>query len=505
MTAVSGEAGTAHTACSVPVGWPHEGLPQYSRPAGAAPHGAHRAHRAQGAHFIVIAIRFPEIRFWRGVRRRGRPPFVALALLTLLMAFPAAAEIVAPPGAVHVIAVRQAITGSTEIFIQQAIERAQATQAEALVIQLDTPGGLLEATRQIVQTLLNTRLPVIVYISPSGARGASAGTMITMAAHVAAMAPATHLGAAHPVGLFGIGGEDEVMAEKIVNDTSAFMKAIADLRGRNAEWAISAVRESKSITSDEALKLKVVDVIAYDLTDLMKKVDGREIRLDEEHSVVLHTAGRPLINQEMSFRQNFMSILANPNLVYFLLIVGLIGLYIEMSNPGLILPGVMGGISLLLALIAMQTLPISYGAVGLLLLGVALLVTEAFVPSFGVLGIGGLASILIGSLFLLDESLTDLRVSRPMVFAAVAAVGVVTLLIGRLLVKSLRMQPQSFQASIVGRSAEVRVAIAPGRPGKVFFNGELWIAAADSEIAAGESVVVLAAEGLRLRVSRAEA
>jgi membrane-bound serine protease (ClpP class) len=279
------------------------------------------------------------------------------------------------------------------------------------------------------------------------------------------------------------------------------MKAIADLRGRNAEWAISAVRESKSITADEAVKLKVVDLIAYDLTDLMKKVDGRVIKLDEEHSITLHTAGRPIINQEMSFRQSFMSILANPNLVYLLMIMGLVGLYIEMSNPGLIFPGVLGGISLLLALIAMQTLPISYGAVGLLLLGIALLVAEAFVPSFGLLGIGGIVSLLMGSLFLLDESLTDLRISRPMVFGAVASVGVVALVIGRLLFRSIRLPARSFQSSIVGRSAEVRVAIAPGHPGKVFLNGEIWVATADAEIPAGQTVVVQGAEGLRLHVA----
>ena len=422
---------------------------------------------------------------------------VVLALAPIMRAEP---KQDIPAGAVHVISVQQAITSATSLYIERAIERALERQAELLVIELDTPGGLLEATRTIVQTLLNTKLPVVVFISPAGARGASAGTMITMAAHVAAMAPATHLGAAHPVGLFGIGGDDKVMAEKVVNDTSAFIKAIADLRGRNAEWAISAVRESQSITSDEAVKLKVVDLIADDLTDLLRQIEGREVRLDREHSVVLHPAGKLVIRQDMSFRQSFMSILSNPNLVYFLLILGLIGLYIEMSNPGLILPGVLGGISLLVALIAMQTLPISYGAVGLILLGLALLVAEAFVPSFGVLGIGGLASLMIGSLFLLDESLTDLRVSPPMVFGAVATVGVVALLIGRLLLRSLRLRPQSFQSSMVGRRAEVRTAIDPARPGRVFLNGELWSAVAERPVPAGAEVVIRSVEGLLLRV-----
>ena len=450
---------------------------------------------------------FPRIR-----RRFRNSPLVerlpqlrlAAVLLGACLALPALAQEPAPPGAIHVVTVRQAITTATSMYIERAIERAAATDAECLIIRLDTPGGLLEATRDIVQILLNTRVPVVVYISPSGARGASAGTMITMAAHVAAMAPATHLGAAHPVGLFGT-GDDGIMAEKVVNDTSAFIKAIADLRGRNAEWAITAVRESKSITASEALELNVIDLIADDLSALVLAIDGREIRMDSERTIVLNTTAKPVIFQDMTFRQSFMSVLANPNLVYFLLIIGLVGLYIELSNPGLILPGVVGGISLILALIAMQTLPISYGAFGLILLGLAMLVAEAFVPSFGLLGFGGLASLLIGSLFLLDANLTDLRMSVPMVLGATASVGVVILVIGRLLFKSFRMSPRSFQSTIVGQQAEVRTAIAPETPGKVFLNGELWNATAEEPIALGERVTVEEAEGLMLHVVPAKA
>ncbi|MCH8842746.1 MAG: nodulation protein NfeD [SAR324 cluster bacterium] len=405
-----------------------------------------------------------------------------------------------PPRAVHVITVDQAITHATQSYITKAIERAAANDAECLIIQLDTPGGLLEATRDIVQALLNTHVPVVVYISPSGARGASAGTMITMAAHIAAMAPATHLGAAHPVSLFGMGGDNEVMADKVVNDTSAFIQGIAELRGRNAEWAISAVRESKSITADRALELNVIDLISPNLTQLVKDIDGREVRIDENRSVRLETAGRPLIHQDMNFRQSFMSMLSNPNLVYFLLILGLVGLYIEMSNPGLILPGVLGGISLIVALIAMQTLPISYGAFGLVILGIALLVAESFIPSFGLLGFGGIASLLIGSLFLLDESVTDLRVSPPLIFGAVATIGGIALIIGRLLIRSFRMDPKSFQSNIVGHVAEVRVAISPEQPGKVFLNGELWIAKSAHDLPSGRRVLIESAEGLELNV-----
>ncbi|MCZ6842064.1 MAG: nodulation protein NfeD [SAR324 cluster bacterium] len=409
----------------------------------------------------------------------------------------------APPGAVHVITVAQAITPATKSYIGRALAEAIAAQAEVLIIELDTPGGLLSSTREIVQQLLNTRMPVVVYIAPAGARGASAGTMITMASHVAAMAPATHIGAAHPVSLFG-GGDDKVMAEKIVNDTSAFIESVAELRGRNVEWAISSVRESKSITARKALELNVVELIADDLTDLVKQLDGRVVRFSKTDSRTLNTVGRPILYRDMSFSQGFMALVSNPNLVFLFLIVGLVGLYIEFSNPGMYLPGILGAISLLIALVGMQTLPVSYGALGLMLLGVALLVAESFVPSFGVLGIGGLASLLVGSVFLLDESQTDLRVSLPVIISAVASVGVVTLVIGRLLVKSFHVPPRSFQSNLVGQVAEVREDIAPDSDGKVFLNGELWTARAEVAMRVGERVSVTEVDGLVLRVEQYE-
>ena len=425
-----------------------------------------------------------------------------ILLVAALWGLTAAAQSPVPPGAVHVITVDQAIPTATQLYVKRAIERAVVNRAECLIIQLDTPGGLLEATRDIVQLLLNTHVPVVVYIAPSGARGASAGTMITMAAHVAVMAPATHLGAAHPVALFGLGGDDPVMADKIVNDTSAFIQGIAELRGRNAEWAISAVRESKSITADRALELNVIDLISQDLTELLIQLDGWEVRIDKQNTVTLATVGRPVIHQEMSFRQSFMSTLSNPNLVYLLMILGLVGLYIELSNPGLILPGVVGGISLIVALIAMQTLPISYGAFGLIILGVSLLVAESFIPSFGLLGFGGVASMMIGSLFLMDDTVTDLRVSPVLAISSALGVGGIALVVGKLLLRSFRLRPKSFQSNIVGLAAVVRVPITGGNPGKVFLNGELWIARADEELEIGQGVVVEKAEGLELRVTR---
>lgn len=409
------------------------------------------------------------------------------------------------PGAVHVATVHQVITGATTSYLRSVLERAVGSGAEVLIVRLDTPGGLLDATRDIVQLILNTPLPVVVYIAPRGARGASAGTMITLASHVAAMAPATHIGAAHPVSLFG-GEDNPVMNEKILNDTSAYVESLAQLRGRNAEWAISAVRESKSITAAKALELGVIDLVAENLASLIGQLDGREVRMDQDTTVTLSTVGRPVVDLDMSMSQGFISTLSNPNLVFFLLVLGVLGLYIEFSNPGLILPGVAGAISLLLALIAMQMLPISYGSLALVLLGAALLVAESFVPSFGLLGVGGIAAILFGSLFLLDESQTDLRISRPLIFATVAVLGVVALIIGRLLVKSLGTPPRSFQANLLGASAGVKHAITAGRPGTVQIHGELWRAVALSEageIPAGSIVVVREVDGLLLRVEAA--
>jgi len=404
--------------------------------------------------------------------------------------------------AIHVIDVDQAITGATARFIGEAVDRAAAADAELLIIRMDTPGGLLEATRQIVQDLLGSPVPVAVFIAPAGARGASAGTMITMASHIAVMAPATHIGAAHPVSIFGSGDQDSVMAEKIVNDTSAFIESIAELRGRNVEWAISAVRESKSITAQQALDKDVVELIAEDVADLVKQVDGREVRMTRSRSVTLRTAGRPVVHQSMTATQEFISFLSDPNVMFLLLVIGLVGLYIELSNPGMLVPGITGAIALVMALIAMQTLPVSYGALGLMLLGIALLVAETFVPSFGVLGLGGLVSLFFGSLFLIDQQATDLTVSRPMIVVTVLAVAGIALVIGRLVLRSFRLKPRTMQDNVVGAIARVERSIAPDTPGTVVLSGELWRAEADESIAAGEDVVVREVQGLRLRVSR---
>ncbi len=453
---------------------------------------------------------------WRLWPRRLQPwgpvPPVAAVLMGIVLAatwaqhWPGGAPRAAAPetkGGLYVVTVSQPITGATTAYLKSALDRAQADQAEALIVEMDTPGGLLDATREIVQLELSAPLPLVVYIAPPGARAASAGTMITMAAHVAVMAPGTHIGAAHPVTIFG-GSDDKVMGEKIVNDTVAFVESIAQLRGRNAAWAISSVRESKSITATKAVELKVVDFIAEDLPDLIKQLDGRVVRLSKEKTVTLHTTGRALVNQDMSVSQNFMGLVSNPNLVYLLMLIGMVGLYIELSHPGLIFPGVLGGICLLIALMALQTLPIRYGALGLMLLGAALLIAEAFVTSFGILGISGLASLAIGSLFLLDQAQTDLALNPVLVGTTVLVLGALSLVVGRLLVKSLRAPARSWLANLVGHQGEVREAIAPDRPGRVLLHGELWRARAATPLAPGTAVRVKAQQGLIVDVAPLE-
>ena len=369
----------------------------------------------------------------------------------------------APPSAaqaprpVERVLVQQAISGSTVSFLREALDQATAAHAQALLIELDTPGGTLDATREIVQLILASRMPVIVYVAPQGARAASAGTLITLAAHVAAMAPGTHIGAAHPVSLFG-GQEDKVMGEKIVNDTAAFAESIAQLRHRNAEWAVEAVRESRSITESAALKLKVVDLIAEDSADLLRQVDGRQVALSKSETVTLHTRDAPLLMQDMSLPQGLLGWLSHPDVVFLFLIGGLVGLYIEFSHPGLFIPGIAGALSLLIAAVALQMLPVRYGAVGLIVLGAALLIAEAYVTSFGLLAAAGLGSLLLGSLFLFDEAKSDLAVNRTLIGVTVASLAILALVVGRLVVRSQRMPGRSAQANLVGQRAEVVTA-----------------------------------------------
>jgi membrane-bound serine protease (ClpP class) len=399
---------------------------------------------------------------------------------------------------VDLISIDGTINPAVDDFIRESISRAKANAARALIIQLDTPGGLLTSTRTIVKEMLGAPVPVIVYVAPSGAGAGSAGVFITMAAHIAAMAPGTNIGAAHPVA----GGGQEVkgvMGEKIENFTASFSESIAQQRGRNTEWAIQAVRKSVSITEKEALKIKVIDVVAKDINDLLEQAHGRKVDIDgRKHELVLK--GARVERYGMSLKQKVLNTIADPNIAYLLMMAGILGLYMEFSHPGVIFPGVAGAICLLLAFASLQLLPINYAGLGLIILGIGLLIGEAFAPSFGVLGVGGIISLALGSFFLFDTEGSDLIVDRSIILTAVATLGTFVLAVSYLVFRSQKSKPALGMDGLIGEIGEVRGKLTPS--GKIFVHGEHWNARADSEIDVGEKVEVVGYEGMSLKVRR---
>jgi len=397
---------------------------------------------------------------------------------------------------VDLIVIYGSINPAVDDFIRESIARAKSNGAHALIIQLDTPGGLLSSTRTIVKEILGAPVPVIVYVAPSGAGAGSAGVFITMSAHIAAMAPGTNIGAAHPV---ASGGQEVkgVMGEKIENFTASFSETIARQRGRNAEWAIQAVRKSVSITEKEALKLNVIDIVAKDMNDLLKQADGRKVDLDgRQETLALKDA--EVIRHEMNLKQRVINTIADPNIAYLLLMAGILGLYMEFSHPGVIFPGVAGAVCLILALISLQVLPFNYAGLFLIFLGVTLLIGEAFVPSFGVLGIGGVISLALGSFLLFDTQNSDLGVDRSIVFTAVATLASFVFAISYLVYRSQKSKPTLGLEGLLGQIGEVKARLNPA--GKVFVHGEYWNAEADAEVDVGEKVEVIGYQGMSLKV-----
>lgn len=400
---------------------------------------------------------------------------------------------------VDLITIDGSINPAVDDFIRESIGRAKAGGARALIIQLDTPGGLLSSTRTIVKELLGTPVPVIVYVAPSGAGAGSAGVFITMAANIAAMAPGTNIGAAHPV--TGGGGEVKgVMGEKIENFTASFSESIAQQRGRNAEWAIEAVRKSVAITETEALKKKVVDIIAKDIDDLLKQSHGRKVDI-EGRKQELSLQSVSVVRHEMSVKQRVLNAIADPNIAYLLMMAGILGLYMEFSHPGTIFPGVAGAICLLLAFASLQLLPINYTGLALMALGVALLVGEAFFPSFGVLGVGGIVSLALGSLLLFDTPTSDFGVDRSIVFTAVATIGSFVLAVSYLVFRSQKAKLTLGIDGLIGEIGVAREQLSPR--GTVFVHGEYWKAEADEAIEPGEKVQVVGLDRMVLKVKRA--
>jgi membrane-bound serine protease (ClpP class) len=392
------------------------------------------------------------------------------------------------------------ISPITVRLVSAAIERTRADGAAALVILLDTPGGLERSMRSIVREMLNAPVPVVVFVSPTGARAASAGAFITIAAHVAAMAPATNIGAAHPVAAGG-GTIDKESMRKIENDAAAFIRSVARERGRNADWAEKAVRTSVSATEREALKLGIIDLIADNLPQLLEKLDGREVKI-ASGAVTLRTRGAVVRPVEIGWRDKFLAVITDPNVAYVLLMLGMLGLFFELANPGVILPGIIGGICLILAFFAFQTLPINWAGLLLILFGIVLLIAEIKVVSHGVLSIGGIIAILLGSVMLVNTTELPIRVSWTVIIPVVAVTAGIFVFAISAGVRAQMSRPTTGAAGLLSEVGEVKTAIDP--EGEVLVRGELWTAVANGPgIGVGERVRVVGVEGLKLRVERA--
>jgi membrane-bound serine protease (ClpP class) len=425
-----------------------------------------------------------------------RAAVAAVGLLALAAAAPARAAD-APVATVRIDGV---ISPVTLRLVETALARAQADKAQALVIQLDTPGGLERSMRAICQRLLNAEIPVIVWVGPTGARAASAGVFITLAGHVAAMAPATNIGAAHPVAVGG--GVDKESLRKIENDAAAFVRTIAADRGRNADWAEKAVRQSVSITEREAVKLNVIDLVADSIPDLLAKVDGRAVKT-AKGTVTLATKAAMARPIEIGVRDRLLNVITDPNVAYVLMMLGTLGLIFELSNPGAILPGVIGGISLILAFFAFQSLPINFAGVLLILFAIVLFIAEVKVVSHGVLAIGGVVAMALGSLMLYDEPEAGFRVSWLVVVPTVAVTAGIFLFALTAGVRALARRPQLGAEALVGATGTAYEALTP--QGHIKLKGELWRAVADRAVPEGAPVRVVAVDGLTLRVVAVEA
>ncbi len=385
-------------------------------------------------------------------------------------------------------------------FVDNAIKDASKSNAEALVIMLDTPGGLESSMRKIVKAILASPVPVITYVAPSGARAASAGTFIFFASPVAAMAPGTNIGAAHPVGMGGA-NITGVMAKKVENDAAAFIRSLADRYGRNADWAEDAVRKSVSISEEDAVKMHVADIAADNLPDLLKEVDGRQV-LTAVGMVILHTKNAHVEYIEPGARLRILSVITDPNIAYVLMLLGIIGIFFELSNPGLILPGVIGGISLILAFYAFSTLPVNYAGFLLIFLGIVMFVAEIKIPSYGMLTLGGVISLLLGSLMLIDSSSPYMRISLKVLLPSVLVISGFFFILVRVGLKSRRYGHTTGGESLVGMAAQARTDIPAGGEGDVFLQGAHWRAVSEDQISAGENVRVLEVTGLRLKVGK---
>ena len=470
------------------------------------------------------------------------PALVGRLAVTLLLSLAMAASAIAQERAVE-LELQGALGVATSQYITAGIEDAAANGAKLVIIRMDTPGGLVEPMRDIVAAILNSEVPVVTYVSPGGARADSAGTYILLASHVAAMAPTTHLGAATPVSMMGGPPDDDgdsspfelpddadsgestedsadapaaedgasqaenskadptvpnsAMERKILNDSIAYIRGLAERHGRNVEWAESAVRDAATLTSEEALEQNVIDVISVSRASLLQDIDGREVRMSDS-TMTLETAGLEIESVAPSWRIKFLSTIANPQIALLLLLVGVYGLLFEGYNPGAIVPGVVGVVCLLLAAYALQVIPVNYAGLALIIVGIILIIAEAFVPSFGALGLGGIVAFIVGSIIMFDSDIPGFGISIPFVVTFAIVAGVALLWLVSFLVKLQRRGPVSGEESIVGGTAVVMESFSGH--GKVWLEGESWQAECDVPLGKDQEVVVTGMDGLVLQV-----
>ena len=439
------------------------------------------------------------------------------ACLLAALAFASTAS--AGPRTATVLEINGAIGPATSRYVVRGLEAAQASGSALVVLQLDTPGGLDTSMRDIIRAILASSIPVVSYVTPSGARAASAGTYILYASHIAAMTPATNLGAATPV---SIGGESPALPEsakppdaakpgdsradtppgtamehKVVNDAVAYIRGLAELRGRNADWAESAVRGAASLSASAALQQKVVDVVARDLPDLLAQIDGREVRVGQQ-DVKLATQGLTVAYVKPDWRTEFLAVITNPTIAYGLMLIGIYGLLLEGYNPGAVLPGVVGVIALLLALFAFQILSVNYAGLALVAVGIGLIVAEFFLPTFGSLGLGGLIAFVVGSLILFDSDVPGMSIGRPLIAAVATVGGLLIFGIAWIAGRSRQHRVVTGVQGMLGGSAEVVDGFTGN--GRVRYGGELWNARSSSPLQAGQAVRIARVEGLTVFV-----
>lgn len=411
-----------------------------------------------------------------------------------------------PPAPVYRVEVVDIIHSVSAGRVIETIERAAEAEAGLVLLRLDTPGGLDTAMREIIEAILNSEVPVAVFVGPSGSRAASAGYLITLSADISGMAPGTNMGAATPVA--GTGGEmPETLSRKVESDAAAYLRSIAERRGRDIELAEQGVTEARSWTASEALEGGLIDLVAASEAEFLEALDGRAVARADGGETVLRTAGAAVISTELTFRDRVLSVIANPNLAVLLGMIGLLGLYLEFSNPGLLFPGILGGIALLLAGFGLNLLPVSALGALLLLAGLGLLTAEALTPSFGIMGASGAAALVAGLFFFFEEQSLPtpaLEVTYGFVVPSVLLFAVVVVLLGRMVVRAQRAPTVTGREGMIGQTATARTGISPGGEGTVFLRGEYWDATAAEPVSEGERVRVLEVDGLILRVAPGE-